>query len=402
LVTEQIQLQRFADDFLARAGQGLDASAERLGTDDGRLQVLRLKLICGSSVLSVVSGPNPNANLLDTVSVTVLMRKSVEDYWMKTTNGAAFEPWLEASRVLETNVWRLAARFLTAVQIDELRKGIDEWYASTPEIRSAFFARPYALTSMIRNEREEQAAKTSVFNIVNLDPAVREVIHTRLFGERVMFTMQRMPFLLRLQAELLAQDLSAQPSVQLAISNSLQVSASLERMSRAAEGVSHAITQLPDRLSAERKEILATADRQEGKLRDLASEANRAFASAEKMSGSLSIAITNFDAVLKRLGVGEADRTNSQPFQVLDYAKTADQVANMATNLNTLMNNVNQSAPELQRLDRQATADLQKVLNHGFWLGLLLIAILLIGSVLAGLLYTFLARKLKRHAAGPA
>jgi hypothetical protein len=159
---------------------------------------------------------------------------------------------------------------------------------------------------------------------------------------------------------------------------------------------------LPDRLSVERKEMLAALDQQEGKLRDLTSEANRAFGSAEKMSGSLTIAITNFDAVLKRLGVGEPDRTNSQPFNVLDYAKTADQLASMATNLNSLMNNVNQSAPELQRLDQQATADFQKVLDHGFWLGLLLIAVLLTGSVLAGLLYTFFVRKLKRHTAtGP-
>jgi hypothetical protein len=221
LVSLQLQLQRFADDFLARAGQGLDQSAERLGTDAGREDVLRLKLICGSSVLSVVTGPNPSANLLDTVSVTVLMRRSIEDYWMKKTNGAAFQPWLDASRVLETNVWSLAARFLTRAQMDELREGINLWYARTPEIRVAFFARPYAFASLLRNEREEKAEKTSVFNIVNLNPAVREVVHTRLFGERVLFTMQRMPFLLRLQGELLAQDISAQPSVRLALSNSI-------------------------------------------------------------------------------------------------------------------------------------------------------------------------------------
>src|SRR5215472_15522797 len=71
-VEEQIQLQRFADDFLARSGQALDQCAERLGTESERAEVLRIKLVNGSSLLSVVSGANPNANLLDLVSVTVL------------------------------------------------------------------------------------------------------------------------------------------------------------------------------------------------------------------------------------------------------------------------------------------------------------------------------------------
>src|SRR6516162_7477975 len=65
LVDEQIQLQRFVDDSIARLGQALDDSADRLGTDTGRAEVFRLKLVCGSSLISVVSGPNPSANLLD-------------------------------------------------------------------------------------------------------------------------------------------------------------------------------------------------------------------------------------------------------------------------------------------------------------------------------------------------
>src|SRR4051812_24097803 len=136
LVDEQAQLQRFTDDFLARAGQVLDDSAERLGTDSGRQEVLRIKLLIGSSLVSVVSGPNPNVNLLDLVSLTTLTRMSVENYWTKKTNGPVFEPWLATSRVLETNAWDLAARFLRPDQVNELRQGIEQWYARTPEVHT--------------------------------------------------------------------------------------------------------------------------------------------------------------------------------------------------------------------------------------------------------------------------
>jgi hypothetical protein len=409
-VDEQIQLQRFADDFIARSAQALDDSAERLGTDAGRVQVLRLKLVSGSSLLSVVSGPNPSANLLDLVSVTVFSRMSVQDYWIKRTNGAAFQPWLDASRVLESNVWQLAAQFLKPAPVEELRQGINQWYGRTPELRSAFFARPHEFASMVRTTKEKDSGGNSVFNLVNLDPtagldpAVREVTRTRLFAERAMFTMQRMPFLLRLQTELLAHELTAQPAVQQAISNSTQLSDSAQRISRAAESISQSVAQLPDRLSAERKEILATLDLQETKLHELVAGVDHALVSGQKMSDSLNVTVTNVSGLMKQFGVGEpaaanaAPDTNSPPFNILDYAKTADQVGNMVKDLNVLVGSVNQSTPGLQRVSQEASDNLQKVVDHAFRLGLELIGVLLTGTVLAALVYKFFARKLKHSA----
>lgn len=403
----QLQLQRFTDDFLSRTEHALDDYAQRVGTDAARIQALQLKLVGGSALLSLVSGPNPSANLLDLVSVSLLTRRTVEDYWIKTPNGAAFQRWLETSRVLETNVWSLAAKFLPPAQIEELRKGIDDWYARTPEVRTAFFARPSEFASMLRASNEKGKEGNSVFGLMNLDPtagldpAIREVTRTRLFAERAMFTLQRMPFLLRLQTELLAYELTEQPTVQLAFSNTTRLSDSADRVSRAADSLSLTAAQLPDRISAERKEIMAALEQQEGKLRAVVAEVDRSLLSGEKMSSSLTITITNFDALMKRFGVGEPNTnaappgTNSAPFSIVDYGKTAGQIGDMAKELNTLLASVNQSAPELQRLSQQAGANMAEVVNHGFRLGLVLIGVLLAGAVAAGLLYRFLALKLK-------
>jgi hypothetical protein len=415
LVDEQVQLQRFVDDSLARSGQALDDCAERLGTDSGRAEVLRLKLVCGSSLISVVSGPNPAANLLDLASVTVLSRLSVQDYWMKRTNGVAFQPWLDASRVLETNVWQLAGQFLKPAQVDELRQGIMQWYTRTPEMRTAFFARPQAFASMVRTTKESGSSMNSVFNLVNLDPtagldpAVREVTRTRLFAERAMFTMQRMPFLLRLQTELLAYELTRQPAFQLALTNTTQLSDSSERISRAAETISQSVAQLPDRLSTERKEILATLDQQESKLRDVVAQVDAALVSGKGLSDSLTVTVTNVSGLMKQFGVNGPTTnalpqttappdTNSQPFNILDYAKTAGEADNLARDLTTLVGSLNQSMPGIQRLSQQTVADAQNVVDHAFHLGLVLIG----AFVVAGLLYTFLSLKLKqRLAAAP-
>lgn len=408
----QVQVQRFTDDFTSRTTQALDEYALQVGTESARVEALKLKLVFGSALVNIASGPNPNANLIDLVCGVWLTRKTIEDYWMKMPNGRDFEPWLETSRRLETNVWQLAASQMSPAQINELHEAIRQWYAENPEVRLGFFARPHEFVSLMRMKQSKEAGASSVFSLAGLDPmagidpAVREITRTRLFAERALFTLQRMPYLLRLQTELLAHEVTVEPAVQQALTNVARLSDSADRISRATESVSQTAAQLPDQISAERKEILAALDQQEGKLRDLASEVNRSLVSAEKMSTSLNITITNFDALMKRFGVGEPSTnappdTNSPPFNILDYGQVAQQVGAMAKDLNTLVSSVNQNVPQLERLSQTATGDAQKLVDRAFHLGLVLIAVLLAGLVLAGLAYRFFAEKLKRPGGPP-
>jgi len=407
-VETQAMIERFADDFSIRTGQALDDYSERVGTTAARMEATRLKLLSVSAVTSIASGPNPAASLLDLVCIVTLARRSVEDYWMKTTNGAAFQPWLEQSRMLDSNVWQLAGNLLKPTQVEELRAAIDHWYSQNPAMRMTFFTRPQEYAGLIRAAQPQQKSGGSVFDLVNLDPtagldpAVREVAKTRLFAERALYTTQRLPYLIRWQTELLAYQVTGQAEVQQMITNTTQISGSADRISHALESVSQTAAQLPDRITAERKAILDALDQQEGKLRDLAAEVNRSFVSADKMSASLSITITNFDALMKRFGVGEPSTnsgppdTNSPPFNILDYGQTADHIGGMAKDLNVLLTTVNQSVPQLAQVSQQAGTDAQKVVDRGFRLGLVLIGVLLAGSVLAALLYKSLAARLVR------
>ncbi len=261
---------------------------------------------------------------------------------------------------------------------------------------------------MVRTSSQKSAQVSSVFSLVNLDPtagldpAVREITLTRLFAERAMFTAQRMPFLLRVQAELLTEEVAQQPEVQRVLTNTAGLSESADRLSRATESISQTAAQLPDRMSAERKEILAALDQQEGKLRALAAEVDRTLVAGEKMSTSLNTSLTTFDALMKRFGVGEPKtnvvaRTNARPFNILDYGQVATQIGAMSKDHNTLVTSVNQSVPQLTQVSQQASADAERVVNRAFRLGLVLIVVLLIGSVLAALAYRILANKWTRN-----
>lgn len=404
----QLRLQRFADDFSSRTIQALDDYADLAGTESARTEALKIKLAAVSGLVSIASGPNPNANLLDLVGVAALTRLTVEDYWIKRPDGSAFQSWLEVSRRLETNAWDLAAQVLKPAEIAEIRRAIPDWYAQDPTSHNPFFTRPGQLAKLLVTTEKKGNTLQGLLDLVNLDPtsgldpAVREVTRSRLFAERAMFTMQRMPFLLRFQTELLTRQLVSQPEVHLALTNTARLAESADRMSRAAESVSQTAAQLPDRIAAERKEILAALDQQEGKLRELAAEVNLALGSGEKMSTSLNTTLTTFDALMKRFGVGEPSRgpptTQSTPFKIIDYAQTADRVAAMAQQLDLLLKDANGTleAPALDKriadlsaLTGKARVDAQSILNHAF--------LLAAGLVLLTLACALLYRRLTRH-----
>ena len=62
---------------------------------------------------------------------------------------------------------------------------------------------------------------------------------------------------------------------------------------------------------------------------------------------------------------------------------------------------MNQSTPQLSQLREQTTAAANRVVDRAFRRGLILIAVLLIGSVLAGLVYRVLTNRLTRDGRKP-
>jgi len=384
----QTQLQRFADEYSSRTTAALDDYARIMETDEARSQALRWKIASAFAAVSIASGPNPQANLLDFLALTTVTRIALEEVWVKTTDGAAFQPWLDASRALETNAWKLAEGVFTPEQQRETRNNIQSWWDANPGEHSNYFVHPEEFSALIRQTGEKAKRPGSVFSFVGLDPtagldpAVREVTRTRLFAERAMFMVQRLPFLVRWQTELLADELLHQAE----ITNALT---SADRLSRAAESVSQTAALLPDRFGAERKALTDELTAQEGKLRELSVDVRRTLAAGEKMSASLNTTLITFDALMKRFGVGEPSTTppdtNSPPFNILDYARTAEEIAAMAQQLDTLIKDagstldspaLDKRIADLNAVSVRAREDARSVLNHAFLLaaGLIVLA----------------------------
>src|SRR5258708_39857092 len=80
-----------------------------------------------------------------------------------------------------------------------------------------------------------------------------------MFAERALFVTEKMPTLLRWQAELLSVNAVEMPAVQQLISKSTHLSGSVERFAWVAE-------QLPKQLSTEREEIVKALQTQEKEI----------------------------------------------------------------------------------------------------------------------------------------
>lgn len=381
----QFELQRLGDKYVSQTAVALDEYVRLLGTPEANRQALTWKVSVSSAAVGLASSPNPLESLLDFLGLATMTRTVLEEVWVKTTNGPAFQPWLNVSRTLETNAWSLAQRFLTSEQLDELRAAIQRSWEANPDARSSFFMRPEEFSTVVRTGAQRTSRPGSVFALVGLDPtagldpAVREVTRTRLFAERAMYVAQRAPFLLRWQTELLTDHLLQQPQIDDTLN-------SIQQVGRTA-------AELPDRLAAERQAILTALEQQEGKLRDLSAEVTRTLAAGEKMSGSLNTTLLTLDALMKRFGVGEPPTgppdTNAVPFRISDYAETAGRVEQAAARLTELLRTADQTvgSTNLAALtDRigsvvaQAELRGKDVVDYAFWRGVLLVGFVFVAA----------------------
>ena len=324
-VEVQQQLMRFADEFSTR----LIVSVEqlRLGTNAlDPAEALQWKIALGTETCSIASGPNAIADLLDMTVFVTVTRMALEENWMPKAFGESARPMLEGCRNAETNIWQFAGQVLKPAQQAELRAAIKTWRRQNPMPESVLSVRAVGFASQVAQANQTDTAKPgSVFNLLDLDPlsgldpATREIAQTRLFAERALYVTQKLPTLLRWQAELLSINAVDLPAVRQLVTNSTQIAASVDRFASVAG-------QLPGQVSAEREEILKALQSQETQLTPLVNEMRETLTAGTAMSTSLNTTLTTFTTLMQRFGVGDTNNasppdTNSTPFRIQDYTQ---------------------------------------------------------------------------------
>jgi hypothetical protein len=395
----QSQIMRFADSYAATIAQACDDVSATATNAPLRLTVLRWKLGQATSAYTDATGENPVINALDILVLTTMARMVVEEYGVQTY-GDAIQPLVVAQCRMETNAWNLAGGVLKPSQVKELKDLIAEWRAKNPNQR---YIGPIRFREFVaalgRTPTKANSGGTSIFSLLyldplaGLDPTAAAIEETRDLGERAMYYSQRMPMLLSWQVELLAYQLAGQPESQQVLNDANRLATASEIFAKSAQQLPQVIN---DQRQAAIQQILDGLTEQGNKSRELLTDTRSTLDSA-------GVAATNINAVIQSLTAfvqyvsptngGPPSATNHHPFNVLDYGTAAAQIGAAANNLNALLASVNQSAPQIEQLGRQTKADADAVVRHAFLYGVALVLILLVGSVLAGLIYRSLSNK---------
>jgi hypothetical protein len=392
--TLQLQVMRFADGYVAAISQAADDFGAKAGTPKARLAGLKYKLGQATAIYTDATGPNPVVNALDMLVLVSVSRMVVEDYGVETF-GDAVLPLLEVQRQQEARAWDLAGGMLKPGQQQELRDLIQEWRKKYPHQRYVGAIRfNEFLTALGRMPQQSSTSPNSIFSLLfldpfaGLDPTAAAIEETRRLGERAMYYTQRMPQLLSWQAEMLAYQLADEPESQQVLSNANQLAASAQSFAATAQ-------QLPQLINDQRQ---AAIQQLLDGLTSQQTQTRQTFDSAGAAATNINAAIQSLTEFVRYVSPTNARPasagTNSRPFNVLDYGQAAGQVATAARDLNTLLTTINQTTPQLAQLRQQTVTDANRVVDHAFRRGLIMIMVLLVGSVAAGLTYRLLANRL--------
>ena len=382
---------RFADVYSTTVAQASDDFGSSVGTPEARLDALRWKLGQSTAAFVNASDPNPTLNVLDMLVLATLARMVVEDHYAKKYGDAAL-PLLETHRRLEADAWTQARGVLNPNQQQELRDMIQQWRRRNPNQRyiGAIRFREFA-AALGELPRPGATAPNSIFRLLYLDPlaslkpTAAIIEQTRLLAERAMYYSQRVPTLLSWQTELLAYQLADQPQTKQVLSDATRVAAAAQTFSTTAAQFPALVDQQRRAAIQQVTDILSS---QQTNMSRLLSDTRKTLIAGNQMAVSANDATRSLDTLARYVFAKKATAaTNGRPFDIKDYGNAADQIGAAATNLNTLLVTVNQSAPQLARLGQQTIADAERLMNHAFWLALALILVLLFGSVAAGLVY---------------
>jgi hypothetical protein len=390
---------RFADEFSKHIF--LDIEKLRLGGKAlDPVEALRWKIGVSNTFNSIATAPNPIANLLDMAVFVTVTRMAMEEHWQPKVFGDSAQPLLESTRNAETDIWHLTDKMLTPERQAELHQAIDIWYRKNPSPENVLAARSVGFTMQLAEASKIDIARPgSLFSLLMLDPlatlepAMREMVQTRMLAERTLYVTQKMPTLLRWHMELLSANTVGMPTVQQLITNSSTIAASVERFARVAE-------KLPGQVSTERTEILKALEAQGKDLTRLANEMRQTLTAGAEMSTSLNTTLTTFNAVMKRFGVGEPasagpPTAETEPFRIQDYTATAAQLETTARQLTELLLTLDRTSGQLSTqvgpVVQRAQAGGQELVDYAFWKGILFVAIVLV----ACLIYRILSARLE-------
>lgn len=211
----QQQVQRFATQFIDRITQATEALEASSHEQHVRDEALRKNLRYIAAALEIATGPIAEVNLVDMIVFVRLSRAVLERHWIPELYGDEGAELGEIFARSDAELAVVAEEALGAARRRELGALIDAWLADNRDqfrvegIRFSDF-------SAAAGAAGERAMQAKGF-LSSMKTATRAASQALLLSERVLFLVNRMPSLWRLQARLGAREMLSDAVTQLSV-----------------------------------------------------------------------------------------------------------------------------------------------------------------------------------------
>jgi len=231
MVLVDISMQRIAAEInLARPGTTPEARRDEMST----------RLVLSSSIVAIAMQPDAVDALGDLLTFTTLTADAQRNAAMGKEADSYEARLLRALEQNDADAWRVAERWVNEPTRIAFRERILSYQGSRRSAAAVAFVR---LADVKRGGSTSVESDSGLFD--SLHAATQQMDQTRMLAERSLFLAQRIPFLMRLQAEVYTGNALATKEAQ-------QTQAQLEQMSAIMERVSTMLAGMAQQIAHER------------------------------------------------------------------------------------------------------------------------------------------------------
>ena len=398
----QLTVMRFADEFVGRTGQAIASAQSDSESPEDRLLTQNWRVQQATAAYTIASGPNPLGNAVDMVSLVALNRMMLEETWVTDRFGARIKPVQETYQRLETDAWNILDPVLSDAQVARLKEIMARWRADHPEVRTVSYVHFQDLADSVgAGQSGGDAQGGGLFSMLgidpfsSLDPAVREISQSRALAERTIYYLQRAPQLLDMQIVRLTYQFAVMPESQALLADA-------QRVSLVGSASDQLVQTLPSLLDRQREALIAQL------VGVLQQESASVSALTTNLRSTLEAGTDTAKAVHGTLDVVE--RITGQftgkpatpaaekgpPFDIRNYTEMLREATAASRELDALAQRTDSLLPVLRVATQDTASRVDGILNHLFWLAVLLILVATATVLLATLAYRRLVARDRR------
>jgi hypothetical protein len=203
----------YADRYLTLIASATDDLVKGNPSVEQRRAALLFKLTGVTSIYDIVTNADPFSQLLDLVLVVTLQSQVwIDDGKADEVFGDRAMMLITSLRRAREDVWTVAARVMTAEQLEVMDRLIWEWRRANQDVEYVAFVR-FDNFAASRGKSMIADIKTGTGFLAPVDQATKAVDEVRLLAERAFYLSKRVPTLLGWQAESLITEILAKPEV---------------------------------------------------------------------------------------------------------------------------------------------------------------------------------------------